>query len=76
MIKYNKGDILKVGEVSMGMWFSRDMIILLIVIITFIPSLIFFLSRIFKYKDDKEKKNMQHFWQYSMLFIFQSPLRR
>ena len=38
------------------MAFSRDMIIILIVVITFIPSLIFFLSRILKYKDDKEKR--------------------
>ena len=31
------------------------MVIILIVVITFIPSLIFFLSRILKYKDNKEK---------------------
>ena len=37
------------------MVFSRDMVIILIVVITFIPSLIFFLSRILKYKDNKEK---------------------
>ena len=38
------------------MAFSKEMIIALIFVITFIPSLIFFLSRIFKYKDDKEKR--------------------
>ena len=57
------------------MVFSRDMIILLIVIITFIPSLIFFLSRIFKYKDDKEKKKICNYVGNILCCLFFNPHR-